>query len=330
MKWFRPRSSIFGLLVVGVSLAITTALILNRQYVIDQLAVWQYKPSTEMASFADRSGMNDTGKFYFYASQPSLQDATVFNEKCGSTERTTAILGCYSGQYIYIYNVTDTKLDGIRETTATHEMLHAAYIRLSDTDKQKVDALVEVEYAKLKDDKMFAERMAFYARIEPGERDNELHSLIATEVADISPELEAHYKQYFVDRSKVVKLYAKYASVFTTLQTEAGKLSAQLTKLADKIEAATSSYNTDTAKFNSDVATFKRDVESGKFKTQPELDASRSALLARTDDLDARRKAINNDADTYNSLRAQLQKVASQSEALNRSIDSSLSPAPSL
>ena len=317
-------------MVVGVCLAITTALVLNRQYVVDQLTVWQYKPSTEMASFADKSGMNDTGKFYFYASQPSLQDAAVFNEKCGSTERTTAILGCYNGQYIYIYNVTDAKLDGIRETTATHEMLHAAYVRLNDTDRQKLNALLEAEYAKLKDDKKFAERMAFYERTEPGERNNELHSIIATEVADVSPELETYYKQYFADRGMVVRLYTKYASVFAALQSEADELSAQLTKLADKIEAATNSYNTDTAKFNSDVTVFKQNVESGKFQTQSALDAGRNALLARADDLDARRNAINSDADTYNSLRAQLQKVASQSEALNRSIDSSLSPAPSL
>lgn len=330
MKLLKSLSSIFGLLVVGVSLALTAILILNRQYVIDQFVVWQYEPSADMVSFADKSGMSDTGKFYFYASQPSLQNAAVFNEKCGSTEKSTAILGCYNGQNIYIYNVTDTKLDGIRETTAAHEMLHAAYVRMSDADKQKVDALLEAEYVKLKDNKKFAERMAFYARTEPGERNNELHSLIATEVADVNPELEVYYKQYFTDRGKVVKLYTKYASVFAALQTEADKISAQLTKLGDKIETATTSYNTDTAKFNSDVAIFKQDIESGKFKTQSELNASRNALLVRADDLDARRNAINSDADTYNSLRAQLQEIASQSEALNRSIDSSLSPAPGL
>ena len=37
----------------------------------------------------------------------------------------TAVLGCYANREISIFNVTDQRLDGIREVTAAHEMLHA-------------------------------------------------------------------------------------------------------------------------------------------------------------------------------------------------------------
>ncbi len=77
-----------------------------------------------------------------------------------------AILGCYVTQRIYIYDVKDAKLDGIREVTAAHEMLHAAYERMSSSEQTKVNALLEVEYEKLRNDKDLAERMAFYARTE--------------------------------------------------------------------------------------------------------------------------------------------------------------------
>lgn len=324
------RGFIVGLSAAIVSVVVAIVLLVNRQYFVDQMTVWQYTPSSEIASFAERTSMSDTGKFYFYASQPSLEAAASFNEKCDRKEESTAILGCYNGQFIYIYDVDDAKLDGIREVTAAHEMLHAVYVRMNDTDKSRVNALIEEEYAKLKTNADFSERMAFYARTEPGERDNELHSIIATEVADISPALEQHYKTYFSDRSKVVALHTKYAKIFSELQAKATKLSTELTQLGDKIEAATFTYNKDIAAFNRDVDAFKQKAESGGFKTQQEVDTARNALLARADVLDDRRDAINQDVALYNTRRAELAKIAAQSEALNRSIDSSLSPSPSL
>ena len=36
----------------------------------------------------------------------------------------------------YIYNVNDERLNGLKEVTAAHEMLHAAYERLPESDKK--------------------------------------------------------------------------------------------------------------------------------------------------------------------------------------------------
>jgi len=305
-------------------------LVINRQAVLDQLSVWQYQPSGEIVAFAERTGMNSTGEFYFYTTHPSLLEATEFNKECDRKEESAAILGCYNGQYIYIYNVPNKDVDGIREVTAAHEMLHAAYDRMNDDEKQKINALLEAEYVKLQSNKEFAERMAFYARTEPGERDNELHSVIGTEVADIDSTLEDHYKRYFSDRNKVVELHQKYASVFSGLQTQADTLSAQLTQLGDEIEAESIAYNKAITAFNQDVSSFERRAKNNEFSSQAELDQERNALLARADQLDASRESVNAKVTRYNALRDQLMTIASQSEALNRSIDSSLAPAPSL
>ncbi len=50
--------------------------------------------------------------------------------------KRNAILGCYnpSSRDIYIYNVTNSELDGVKEVTAAHEMLHAAWERLSESE----------------------------------------------------------------------------------------------------------------------------------------------------------------------------------------------------
>lgn len=329
-KPHRAAGYFTGLIAFFLCVAGAYLLLINRQAILDQLSVWQYQPTSDIVSFAERSGLNDTGKFYLYATHPSVLGATAFNKECDRKEQSTAILGCYNGRSIYIYNVPNKDLDGIREVTTTHEMLHAAYDRMDQTEKQKVDVLLEQEYAKLRDNKDFSERMAFYARTEPGERDNELHSVIGTEVASISPELEAHYAKYFSDRAKVVALHQKYATIFSDLQTRADTLSAQLTQLGDKIESESVTYNKSITQFNQDVSEFERRARSGAFSTQAELTKERNALLARADQLDASRQTINDEVSSYNSLRDQLMSISSQSEALNRSIDSSLAPAPSL
>lgn len=331
---FEPRASTHGrklaVILVVTSLLIALSLLLNRQRIVDQVIVWQYQPSGQIATLTDRTTMNGEGKFYFYASQPALEDASSFNKKCDRKEQSTAILGCYTGRNIYIYNVTDERLEGIREVTAAHEMLHAAYDRLGDNERTKVNKLLEAEYEKLKSDAKLAERMAFYARTEPGERDNELHSVIGTEMATLDPALEAHYKQYFADRSAVVKLHEKYETVFNSLQSQAEKLSAQLNQLGDTIETDSVAYNKNVAQLNQDIEAFNAKAESGGFSSQEEFNAERGSLVARADQLESTRQAINEKISQYEALRQELLNVASRSEELNRSIDSTLAPAPTL
>jgi len=327
----RASGYVAALILIVISIGATLFLLLNRQAIIDHVSVWQYRPSTAISSFAERTTMSDEGKFLFFASRPSLEGTQVFNDKCSRTEKSTAILGCYDGLgTIYIYDVPNQKLDGIREVTSAHEMLHAAYSRLSTSEKKKVDGLVEAEYAKLSNDSEFSARMAFYSRTEPGERDNELHSIIGTEVASVSPELEEYYKQYFVDRSKVIALHAQYASVFASLQARSEELSTQLTSLAASIESQTAAYNNAVNQLNKDIANFNGRASSGAFSSQSQFNSERAQLTNRASALETMRAGINSDREQYEAMRTELMSIASESDALNKSIDSSLAPAPSL
>lgn len=334
LKWRTKQQHNQGftpsLIVLVVSIVAAGLLFFNRQLVVDQLNVWQYQPSETVASLAKRATMNSHGEFYFYTSQPTIETADTFNEKCTKKEESTAILGCYNGRNIYIYDVSDPRLDGIREVTAAHEMLHAAYDRLSSDEKTKVNALLEVEYEKLKNNAEFTERMAFYARTEPGERLNELHSIVGTEVASISPELEAYYRKYFDNRPALVALHDKYASVFLALQKRSDEISKQLEDLATNIDSQSAAYNRAIGQLNNDIAAFNGKSESGGFSSQAQFQAERSSLLARARQLEQNRSGINSLITQYNQLRDELESIASQSEALNRSINSSLAPAPSL
>ncbi|MEP6710187.1 MAG: hypothetical protein ABJA64_00520 [Candidatus Saccharibacteria bacterium] len=325
-KFFKHSLSL-GILIVCV--AVSGLLVLNRDYVVDQLINWQYKPSQQVASIAKQANMSDTGMFYFYVSQPQVESNQKFNTECERKEKQSAILGCYSDRRIYIFDIQNAQLNGIEEVTAAHEMLHAAWDRMSTDEKVKIEPLLEVAYQKVKTDEL-SERMDYYARAQPGERTNELHSILGTEFKDLGPELEAHYAKYFINRDGLVTLHDTYKKIFDGIDQQTAALTAQLQTLGDSIEGLSATYKNDVGQLNTDIASFNSRAKSGVFASKDSLNAERSALVARTAQLEANRTDINAKVAIYESLRTQLEAINAQSTALNRSLDSTLAPAPSV
>lgn len=319
----RRHKRIMGSLIAALILfAVSIFILLNRQYVIDSVHFWTYKPTTEIAAITQRATFTDHGTFTFYSTQPEINASSEFNGKCGSREQNTAIIGCYVNDRIYLYDVTDARLNGIKEVTAAHEMLHAAYQRLGDEEKNKVNQLVEAEYTKLQADDALSERMAYYARTEPGERDNELHSIIGTEVASIGGELEKHYTKYFSDRSTIVKLYESYNQEFKQLKEQLDSLSAKLDSLKKEIDAGKIAYESNYNKLETDIAAFKQRADSGQYNSEAAFNADRRALLARAEAVDTQRDGINAKADEFNELLEQYESLQLQKQDLFKSMDS--------
>lgn len=294
----------------------------------DAVSYFSYHPTVAIEQIASRDKLTDLGKFYFYADNPGVEASATFSKACDNKESGTAILGCYVNNRIYVYDVTDNRLDGIEEVTAAHELLHAVYQRMSDSDKATVNALVEAEYVKLQKDPTFAERMAYYARTEPGERDNELHSIIGTEVASISPELEAHYKQYFANRAQIVAFHDAYNGAFVKLADQAKSMSKQMDKLNTQITAMSKQYDADVKNLNADIADFNQRAKNGGFSSQSQFNSERQALVSRASSIAAEHTDINNMVDKFNTLRSQYNDIVTQSNDLYKSIDSTLAPAP--
>ncbi len=132
----RTKRSIGVWLIAAVLIAGGYYIWISRTAIQDWITVQQYAPSAQVSAISDRSSMSDRGKFLFYASMPEVSDAQNFNLQCERKEKTSAILGCYHNNRIYLLEVSEKELDGIQEVTASHEMLHAAWDRLSDTDKK--------------------------------------------------------------------------------------------------------------------------------------------------------------------------------------------------
>ncbi len=296
--------------------------ILNRQLIFDQITVWQFQPDQAVSALADEAGMNDRGRFLFYASRPELNNAVDFNNNCQARESQSIVLGCYASGRIFIFKVTDERISGVKTVTAAHEMLHAAYERLSDNERTKLDQLLETEFAKTTDPDIL-DLVKLYDKTEPGERWNELHSIFGTEVADLPPELETYYARYFADRSQVVAAYSNYHQIFADLKARAMELQNQLTTKKTVIDNKTTEYNTKLAQLDADVKTFNQKAAmQGGFASQSEFNSTRAALLARQTALTALGNSINALVDEYNQAVVDLNALGVEMDTLNQNLDS--------
>lgn len=210
--------------------------LLNPQTVIDWYRLKDYEPPVAVASLANEASFNDEGKKLFYVHYPEVLDKQNFQGKCSVTEETI-VLGCYiSNDKIYVFDVEDERLEGVEQVTAAHEMLHAAYDRLSSEDQQRLDEALVNYYVEL-DDERLNRTIDNYRERDPSVVPNELHSIFGTEFNNLPDELEAHYSQFFVDRDVVVQLAQDYEAEFTVLEELIEEYDLQLKELSSEINS---------------------------------------------------------------------------------------------
>ncbi len=217
-------------------IALGAALFFKQDTIFDIWRLRNYQAPSEIVRLADVTKMTDPARRLFYVYHPSLEDKASFNGHCTNAEQTI-VLGCYiEFQGIYLYRVTDERLNGVVEVTAAHEMLHAAYDRLSAKERSKIDALTSDVASGISDERLKT-TIENYRKKDPSVVPNELHSILATEVRDLPPELEKYYSQYFSDRSAIVGLAERYQSEFTARDRQVEAYDAELASLKAEIDA---------------------------------------------------------------------------------------------
>jgi len=317
----RSRSFIRPITAVILA-ACALGIYFNQALIRDSVMAWNYQPTAAIEKLSDRMQLTGTGQRYFYANNPHISKAEDFNTRCGDIEVTSVVLGCYTGTGIYLYDVESDELDGIEETTAAHEMLHAAYDRLSGSQREKINRLLVKAGDKLEHDPVFAKRMSVYNSLSRDDRINELHSVVGTEVANLDPALEEYYAGLFEDRARIVALYVSYATVFADLQKQSEKLAAQLDAQAKSINARVANYETQARQLNAAIKSFNLRASSGDFSSQNQFDSERSQLTTWSSQLGAERAAINAAIAQYDVDVKKFNSVASHIAELNNSISS--------
>lgn len=230
-KFLRVFSVAIALVVLAGSLYGIT----HTRQVLDYAALFNYDPPSEIVKLADAASMQDETRRVFYVNQPALQDKAAFKNSCVKQEETI-VLGCYvENRGIFLLDVNDPRLDGIIEVTSAHEVLHAMYDRLSDDERAEVDQMTTSFFETL-DNQRIKNNIENYRKRDPSIIPNELHSILATEVKDLTPELEAYYSRYFINRKKVVALSDKYENTFVQLENQVKNYRSQLDSLRSTLD----------------------------------------------------------------------------------------------
>lgn len=272
--------------------------VVEKQALYDWWQLRGYTPPASISQLSSEDTMTLQAKHDFYVNHPQLvSDKTQFQQDCTQTEKTI-VLGCYIGgqRGIYIFAVSESKLAGVEQVTAAHEMLHAAYDRLDNKTKTQVDGWLQDYYQHDLKDKRIIATIAAYKKSEPNDVVNEMHSVFGTEISNLPTPLENYYKRYFTNRQKVTVFSDNYEAAFTSLQNQANSLLSQLTSLKNQIQT----------------------LRAQLLSEQQSLDSDRNNISTQSqaDDFNARVRAYNSQVEYLNSLVAQYNSLRDQYNSL--------------
>lgn len=247
-----PRRSgrVSSLVVFCLLIIAATAAFWYRYTLYDWWRLRGYQAPATVVTLADETTMKPSTRRVFYANRPAIEDGSKFNEDCRTGEKTI-VLGCFvNGVGIYLFDVTDERLKGVEEVTAAHETLHAVYARLNFADKKRVDAMTARAYADVKDERI--RTVIENYRQSGADVPNELHSILGTEVGTLPADLEAHYAQYFSDRSAIVAYSEKYEQEFTRRKQQVAAYDTELKQLKVKIDQLSTSLSGEASAINAE------------------------------------------------------------------------------
>jgi hypothetical protein len=303
----------------------------NETYLKDRLVAYQFDAPEDIKRYVEEAGLSPMGELYLLTSLPKIVSSVEFDRYCTRKEPGIGVLGCYTNRdgRIYLFDVTDERLVSIEPVVAAHEMLHAAWARLSVQEKERLAILLEEGFAMLPPDHQLRDRIATYEADNPASRIPELYAILGTEIRVLPADLEAHYAIYFSDRTKVVNLSDEVYRVFSTLSAELEALVTELESRAAEIEGLRFTYEQANATLQSDIKAFNDRANAGGF-TQEEFASARSALVERQNRLLGLRETLEQKINDYNNRLEELNRLNAEVGELNQGINVTLREADAL
>lgn len=329
-RFRRISTGVLTALILAAVLAAAAFAFMHRQEIIDHLDAQKFEPSAEIVTITDRLELTDAGHRVFWASQPTVEASQTFNEQCSRVDHSEEgyVLGCFVNGSIHLFAVTDDRLNGIVEVTAAHELLHAAFGRLSDSEREALSQRLSALYEELiLDNPELEERMAVYSGLSTVAFANELHSVLGTEVAELPQWLEEHFAQWLENRDTILEYFHGYHAVFDSLKERAEVLQQEMAILRADVEERSATYDTEVERFNADWEEFLRRNDAFEFSADPdEFYRLRDDFYARRDALGAEMNRLNDDIARYEQMRTELMQLSELNHELEQQLDSELAP----
>lgn len=317
MRVFR-RALLFGSTLV--LLALPFVVFVKAQAITDWWQLRNYTPPSSVVSLAAQDSMTDQAQHIFYVNHPALEsDTSQFRSDCNQNEKTI-ILGCYHSNQngIFVYRVQDPRLAGVQQVTSAHEMLHAAYDRLSSKDRSYIDGLLQDYYDSGLKDPRIIDSINLYKQSEPNDIVNEMHSIFGTEVVNLPAPLEQYYQRYFTNRSAVTAFANNYESEFTTLENQIKADKAELDIQKSAIETQKQELDSQYQQINRDRTRLDALRRSGQIDQYNSVVA---AFNIEVDNYNSTVLLLRQKINDYNQLVAQYNATAKELASLDQAID---------
>jgi len=318
------RQSVLFLLTL-VLLAAPFLVWWKAQALTDWWQLRDYSAPAAVSALAAQDTMTAYAKHVFYVNHPDIEaNPAQFQKDCNESEKTI-ILGCYHSDQngIFVYDVQDPRLSGVEQVTAAHEMLHAAYDRLSAKDRDYVDGLLEDYYKNQLTDQRIIDTINSDKQSEPNDVVNEMHSVFGTEVANLPAPLETYYKKYFDNRQAVAGFASSYEDEFTTREDQIKALKSQLDQLKTSINSQEADLDAQLKQINADRAKLDSERSSGRIA---EYNAGVSGFNQEVNSYNNSVETLRSSINQYNQVVEQYNAVAKELASLAQSIDSRVQP----
>jgi uncharacterized protein YukE len=296
----------------------------NAQALSDWWKLRGYNPPESISQLASQDTMTPQARHIFYVNKPGLEsDAAQFRGDCGATEKTI-ILGCYHSKQagIFLYNVQDSRLAGIQQVTAAHEMLHAAYDRLSNNDRTYVNGLLQQYYNTVTDQRII-DTINAYKQSEPADLINEMHSIFGSEIADLPTALEQYYSRYFTNRQIIASFAANYQNEFTSRDYAIKADDKRLSELKSQINAEEQTLQDDLTQINNDRARLDSERSGGQIEV---YNSNVPIFNQEVSQYNSGVFKLRSDINVYNQLVSSRNAIASELASLDKAIDTRLVP----
>ncbi len=186
-----------------------------------------------MILLANQAGMSRAGKLVFLRTHPQFVNDSQMQNACAANtaaNNSNGFIeqGCYVTDTHRIYlRQMPANLHQLEVSTAAYEMLHPVYISLTALHKTAVDQAIEASYDRVKDADLTAQ-VANFAKTEPGARDLELFSLLATSYTGLSSDLTQYYAPYFDNLGAAVQANNQVKQLFKQSESQLQTIKAQI------------------------------------------------------------------------------------------------------
>ena len=195
--------------------------------------------SVDVAKLVEGMNLTVGAKELFFRTNPEIvSDKSQFNKSCTDHQepnrKVATTLGCYQekNHSIFVYKISDHRLDGTMTVTAAHELLHAEYEKLGAGRRGKINILLAETFKHLADQDI-RQRIGLYPE---AQRLSEAHSILGTEVGNLPKDLETYYATYFLHRRGISQISERLKLESKKRAAEIDKYDSQLNKLKLKFE----------------------------------------------------------------------------------------------